>query len=495
MKTLYRFDQLPGSSPLHTSLAHDPAEAGRWVSVTGGTPESLIAAANGFTSQEFQIPATLRRLVLEQNGGAGSTEAGRRHLARIREGRFVVVGGITGGASLGGPLRILFKALSTVRISAHLEALGIPAVPLMCIDEAAGMDSSCVLDLQNIPRMLPDWKKNRIEASDGAAPWQGLDDALEWMRRQLPATAFMESILADLAGACAEGGMGSGLAGLLSRWLSDYGLLVLTLPSGSSQPFLAEIQDRLLRVAAGAQAEASRIRDDLERQGRADAGALSAVDAILKDPHATARQLLPLAVLPWFARICWPKEVPLHACLRPFLQAGIFRDPFLLPSASFTLVEPRVGKVLEKYELELEDFLLGEPPVLEMCQARLERLKLDRHFEVAEARIGELLESLAVALDGRDPSIKKAVDGMREKVLYQLLHLKSRQEQSWRRQQDIARQQVEKTLHYLLPLGLRQEEIMNVNYFLVRHGRELIHTVYRQLEPFSHGHRLFPYPS
>jgi uncharacterized protein YllA (UPF0747 family) len=495
MKTHYRFEELPGSSPLHAAMARSDSQVARWVRVAGEKQELLVSQAREMSRRESSVPETIRELLLKANAGAGVSAAGKRYLARIRKGRFFVVGGITSGALFGGPMRVLYKALTAAKVAEYLEALGVEAVPLICIDESTESDPSCVLDQQNEAHLLPGQYGNRSPEHAGAGLLGLSAEAIDWMRQQLPSTAFTDKILGQLTDAYSRSEIGTGLAGLLAEWLVDSGVLVLPISkSGFSLP-MVDVRNALEGIVAVRQSEVGEIRSQLQRSGIADAASLSTVDEALRDRHSQVRQLLPLALLPWLARICIPAEVAVHACLRPLLQSCMFDDPILLPSASMTIVEPRVGKFLEKYGLELEDFFLGEQHVHDKCGIRLGGLRLNKHFEDAETRIGELLASMARVLEGQDPLTKKVIDGMREKVLYQLLNLKNKQEQSWLRQQDIARQQVEKALHYLLPLGRRQEEIMNVNYFLVRHGQEFIHAVCRKIEPFTHGHRLYPYAS
>jgi uncharacterized protein YllA (UPF0747 family) len=495
MKMHYRFEELPGSSPLHAALLQNDSQAARWVRVAGEKQELLVSRAREMSSRKSSTPETMRELLLKENAAADVSAAGKRSLNRIREGRFFVIGGITGGALFGGPMRVLYKALTASKVAEYLEAQGIEAVPLICVDESTNNDPSCVLNLQNEAHLLPDQDGNRFLGCAGAELPGLAADAIDWMKQQLPSTAFTEQTLAQLAASIEKPGVGTGLARLLSEWLLDSGVLVLPIPKSGSIQSVEDGRSTLEGIAAARQSEVCGIRSELQQSGIADAASLSAVDEVLMNYRSQARHLLPLALLPWLARICLPTEVSVHACLRPLLQVGMFDDPILLPSASMTIVEPRVGKVLEKYELELEDFFLGEQHAHDKCGVRLGRLLLNKHFEDAEMRIGELLASMARALEGEDPASKKVIESMREKVLYQLLNLRNKQEQSWLRQKDIARQQVEKALHYLLPLGKRQEEIMNVNYFLVRHGREFIHAVSRQIEPFARGHRLYPYAS
>ncbi len=119
---------------------------------------------------------------------------------------------------------------------------------------------------------------------------------------------------------------------------------------------------------------------------------------------------------------------------------------------------------------------------------------MEGRFEASQKRINECLDALRTAAGGDDGGLKRLLDGAQEKILYQLQNLKGKQEQSWQRQWDISRQQVEKARNYLVPRGRRQEEQLNIHYFLIRHGFSFLDMLQDHIRPFTSAHQVVLYP-
>lgn len=495
MRLLYRFDELAGFPRLFASLVHDfPATTGLF-SACGTGAEALLQCARRLNGQAVAGREEVLDAILAQNLRYGAHPKAVESIHKLRSGNCLIVGAFATTALFGGPIETFGRALTTLKASSFLNEQGISAVPLLWVITSSSPLSSSILDLQNVPRLLGPGS-GETPPSDGEPTTSTalFDSALSQLQGFLPNTAFSEGIYSEIRNCYASGeGDHSGEVRLLARLLSRLGVVVFAPGSAG----LDSCRQRLgSHPGPGYGAELlQQRRQELVRRGYSDDDGQGAKRASnqAQDRPATL-DLLPFQVLPWVARVCGPEEVFDHALLRTLMEAFGVRDPIVLPSASMTVIEPKVSKVLDKFDLEIIDFQKENEDVHERVSGRFEALKLSARFGESEEHVRRQLEELRRALGAGDEGLAQVINGVQEKILYQVQNLRGRQEQSWQRQQDIARQQIDKARNYLFPTGHRQEQFLNIHYFLVRHGFEFLEIIYDHLDAFPTGHRILLYP-
>jgi uncharacterized protein YllA (UPF0747 family) len=111
-------------------------------------------------------------------------------------------------------------------------------------------------------------------------------------------------------------------------------------------------------------------------------------------------------------------------------------------------------------------------------------------FTETERVLDEHLDKLGEALRQTDSTLSDPLKRAREKITYQLEHLRTRFIHSSAHRDENAYRQVERAFTTLYPDKNLQERELNVYYFLSRYGPALIEELYEAAELGFSNHKL-----
>ena len=147
-------------------------------------------------------------------------------------------------------------------------------------------------------------------------------------------------------------------------------------------------------------------------------------------PNALPRPVLQDTLLPTAAYIGGPAEVAYMAQSNVVYKKILGRMPAILPRASFTIVEPRIARILERYGLELTDFLRG-PKRAVQARAAISANRFARAIRTRRAWRGAPGD-LRGTLEKLDPSLLESLRSPNEEILYPVLEV---EEPGWPRRE------------------------------------------------------------
>jgi uncharacterized protein YllA (UPF0747 family) len=138
------------------------------------------------------------------------------------------------------------------------------------------------------------------------------------------------------------------------------------------------------------------------------------------------------------------------------------------------LVEPKVDRVLQKFNIELED-LLDAPGRLE---ARLVRSQLPeeavRAIQDLRAAIETGYDLLGKSAAQIDPTLARPVQGAKHQALGGVQDIERKLVQHLKRRQEIELGQIAKARTLVLPENKPQERVLTIAPFLARYGPSLL---------------------
>jgi bacillithiol synthase len=143
-------------------------------------------------------------------------------------------------------------------------------------------------------------------------------------------------------------------------------------------------------------------------------------------PNVLLRPVIQDALLPTAAYIGGPAEIAYMAQAQVVYRKILGRMPAILPRASFTIVEPRAGRVLKKYGLEFQDVLHGRQHLRSKMERKSLPGALSRHFETDEKTLRRLLNAYTKPLERLDRSLLGALHVVERKMLHQLQKLRAK---------------------------------------------------------------------
>ncbi|MBI3949469.1 MAG: bacillithiol biosynthesis cysteine-adding enzyme BshC, partial [Acidobacteria bacterium] len=209
-------------------------------------------------------------------------------------------------------------------------------------------------------------------------------------------------------------------------------------------------------------------------------------------PSVVLRPIVQDTLLPTLAYIGGPSEIAYLGQIVPLAEWLGYPLTPVLSRASATLIEQRYAKLLSAYSLQLQDLFRGFDPVIQAMMRRTLARQTISLFDETEELITGQLEKIHYALADADPTLARASETAREKILYQLSHLRTRFTETQARKEEQTYRQVQRAFNVLYPDGGLQERQLNILHFLSRYGLELLSQWAQTLDVWrAHHHVIF----
>ncbi len=485
---------------------------------------ALVPAGNPI---HHQVADALER----QNRGWGASDATLQNIRRLREGAHAVVTGQQVGL-FGGPLLSLFKVASVLALAKRVESAGVPCVPLFWmatedhdlaeVNQALLLGSDYQLNGFTVPVEGPeDSPVAKVRLANGAN--EQVEQAAKLLGESQVAEFLRESYR--------EGETFSeAFAKLCTKLFGDKGLILLDpadeeLHRIAAPLFVeaiersAELDDALLarnaEISGAGYHEQVKITDESTLLFALVDGARVPVhranggfaikktrishDELLRriadepenfNANVLLRPVLQDYWLPTLAYICGPAEVAYFAQDGVVFEKLLGRVTPILPRMSATLLEPKIEKLLNKYDLKLEDLFHGETQLRDELALRSLPLALKLDFERGLLAVEEAMQRISESLHKLDPTLVEAGKHAANKMRYQVGRLEKRAAQAELRKEETLSRHSAMIENSLYPHRILQErEIAGVT-FLARHGLELIDKLIEAAEARCPEHKI-----
>jgi bacillithiol synthase len=471
---------------------------------------------------EVQLDPLVRKQVVEvlrvQNRRFGAGAEVEANLDRLAGGAVAIVTGQQVGL-FSGPSYTIYKALTALRLAADLSAAGVEAVPVFWL---ATEDH----DLAEINHVF--WPTRtgpeRLElAGTGSTDGRRVGEVQlgEGVQSLVARAAGMLEgpAAAEIAQALAESytsgeTYSSAFGKLMTRLFSSKGLILL-------DPMSAELHVLAAPVYRKAIEQQNELRQDLLNRNKAldragyheqvkitdrntllfiivdgkrlplrvrDQGfglgsrgmSLDEVLGLLAaapesfSPNVLLRPVIQDALLPTAAYVAGPSEIAYFAQASVIYRRLLGRMPVIMPRESATLVEPRVARLLRKYNLTLSDVLRGRRHLRSRMEGALLPKALARRLDAGEQSLQKLLRGLRLPVSKLDETLAGAFDTAERKMLYQFGKLRDRTARSMALRSAVFDAHEREIAGALLPEGDLQERSLCFLPLLAAHGAGLL---------------------
>jgi bacillithiol biosynthesis cysteine-adding enzyme BshC len=196
-------------------------------------------------------------------------------------------------------------------------------------------------------------------------------------------------------------------------------------------------------------------------------------------PGAALRPILQDDLLPVAAYVAGPAEVAYFAQIGPLYDHFHITRSWIYPRASLTLMESRIKELMDGLGLRLEDVWVPEDRLAGRLSHDRLPPQLEREMESALGAIGESFAQLSREFGAVEPTLQGYLRRVHGKVEHQLMDIRRKLLQAQRSRDSTVRGQAARISHHLFPSGDLQERVLNVTFFLARHGEKLL----RELGP------------
>ncbi|HEY6972537.1 MAG TPA: bacillithiol biosynthesis cysteine-adding enzyme BshC [Candidatus Angelobacter sp.] len=502
------FSSIPHSPPLFLDFLH------HFEKVRG-----FYARPPAFTDwwkdelQHIRYPQPRRQQVAEilerQNRGFGSGPRALENIQRLRNGAPAVVTGQQ-VALFGGPMFVVLKGLTAAMLA---EKAG--AVPIFWL--ATEDHDLAEIDFVQIPAGDHLEKFNITPPHHENAPVGAivLNDELSTLLQPLREQFGGSEIFGLLESSYRSGEtFGSAFGKFYAQLLSRFGVVLLD----PSDPELHRISFAVYRDALLESAsinEALQVRqEELEKAGY-DAqvkvtpshtlcfylqdGARVAVrhdptgphhgfvigeekftpEALVKQatenperfsPNVLLRPVVQDYLLPTLCYVGGPSEISYFGQVQVVYRRLLERVTPIVPRMSATVIEPRMAKLLERYQLTLPDVFRGPEKLRDYLADRALPASIMNSFDSAAAHLEQAIALIHEPLAKLDATLLDAAENASSKMTYQLQNLREKAARAEARKNTEVQRHADELSAALYPNKTLQEREAGAAYFLLKYG-------------------------
>jgi bacillithiol biosynthesis cysteine-adding enzyme BshC len=507
-----RHTDVPGTSRLFADFTYHFDRVSKFYRHNPHDPGSMAAAA-----AEINYPAERRAAMVEalraQNGN-------RESLDRLAQpGTVAVVTGQQVGL-FSGPAYTIYKAVTAAHTAAELSARGIPAVPIFWLatedHDFAEVNHAWLFDSAHQPVQV---SVNSPESNGRQRPVGGIaidQFPVDELARLLRPFAHGEEVIdavKDRPGVT----MGAAFQALLSKLLDRLGLLFLdpldpairrigapiVVEALTAAPELKKrLMDRNRELEAAGYHAQVHLEDKtslfflLENGERVPLRRNNSDFTDLRDraaevsPNALLRPVVQDYLLPTVAYIGGPAELAYLAQSQVIYDRLLGRMPVVTSRSSFTLVEPRAEKLLNRYHLTLAQTFVDPEHFRERLARALVPETVGRAFADAHDGLTHNVEALHRELEKFDHTLASSLAQSRAKMSYQLEKVRRKIERETLKRDERAAADAVYLANVLFPHRHLQERFYSILPFLAQHGMGLIDSLYEASKVECPDHRV-----
>ena len=207
-------------------------------------------------------------------------------------------------------------------------------------------------------------------------------------------------------------------------------------------------------------------------------------------PNVLLRPLYQDALLPTVAYVAGAAELAYYAQMKGIYDAFDIPMPVIYPRKSLTLLEGKIEKVLDNYDLKVPNFWSnGEALINEIAKAQLPE-SLEKRIENASLCVNKNLQALEDTVIEFEPTLKNTVENVKGRILGQMDGLEKKILQAYKKRNEVIGQQIHKAQNSLYPNNNFQERELNILPYLFKYGLGFIDQLYESLDISNFDHQI-----
>jgi len=535
------FGDIPGQSRLFVEYQEDPASLREFYPNAVKDADEVVAAVPDVLANYSTDRERLCDALFAINTSIGASAATFANIERLRSSETVAV--VTGQQAglFSGPLYTIYKALSAIRMAEELERREVSAVPVFWAatedHDLAEVSEAFFRDAASEPfRVGYEHDDPTSGVAVGSVYLNGsIDRLITSVFERLKVTQFTDEVRAMISDAWKPDiGFGEAFGRTLAGLLGKFGIVYIDPLDPEIKKLAAPIYSAAIERSDEIVARLTKRSETLLDRGfhaqvliepdyfplfwHDDEGVRRAIrkrpDGSFQAKDAPVRferdELLQIAAQ---TPERFSPGVMLRAAVQDFLlptacyfgggaevayfaQNSVVYETLgrpvtpILHRQSFTVVEARQGRAIEKFGVDLLSLFDGEEKLRLRLAETSEAGRAATVFTEAEEIVGMQLSRIDELVAEIDPTLTRNAAKRTQKVAYHLAALRKKALLAEIRRNEVVDRQVHELFSSLMPNGHLQERVLNIFDLVVRYGTGVIDQIYDQIDVDERGHRV-----
>jgi bacillithiol synthase len=207
-------------------------------------------------------------------------------------------------------------------------------------------------------------------------------------------------------------------------------------------------------------------------------------------PKAAFRPLVQDFLFPTVAYVGGPAEIAYWAQLHSAYEAFNLSMPVVIPRAGFTLLEAKIKKYFNRFEISPMEFIADSSHALQQINRKMIPTNIVDNFEQMRSEMDIRWNSLKKAVIEFDPNLQPGLEKTKSNCFHYIDLLEKNIFTSLKNKSEIASRQTNAVIHSLLPNNSLQERQLNILNYLIRYDWSIIDRIVDEIIPFKFEHKI-----
>ncbi len=209
----------------------------------------------------------------------------------------------------------------------------------------------------------------------------------------------------------------------------------------------------------------------------------------LFSPNVVLRPICQDYLLPTVAYVGGPGEISYFAQFKPVYQHYGITMPVIFPRASVTIIESKIAKFMNNFNVKLEDIYHHNFLVSKVVD-KLSEIKVEEEISKYMDEFNKIFYDMRNMTVKVDPTLLNAADNMKEKLKQYLEQFKGKLINSQAKKSETTTTQIDKVENNIYPNHNLQERVINISYFLNKYDDAFMKKLFHEIDAMNFNHQV-----
>jgi bacillithiol synthase len=209
----------------------------------------------------------------------------------------------------------------------------------------------------------------------------------------------------------------------------------------------------------------------------------------LFSPNVVLRPICQDYLLPTIAYVGGPGEISYFAQFKPVYQHYGITMPVIFPRASVTIIESKISKFMNNFNVKLEDIFHHNFLVSKVVD-KLSEIKVEDEISKYMDDFNKIFYDMRNMTVKVDQTLLNTVDNMKEKLKQNIEQFKSKLINAQAKKSETTTTQIDKVVNNIYPNHNLQERVVNISYFLNKYDDAFMKKLFHEIDAMNFNHQV-----